>query len=211
MLQGETRFTTGIGPLDRRLGGGVPAGSVVALTAPPTSQSELLLYQLAAQQRTLYLSARRTAPAIRDAIERSVPQYAQIHVHAVDRDAPVDDITDLVGQFDASSVVVIDPMDVIEASEPDRLREFCCTLRERLVEADSIAVLHCLSGRDVPDGRDVTANMADVVFQLETERDGDSVENTLAVPKFRGGPALGKALELELTEDVVVDTSRDIA
>lgn len=181
------------------------------MTAPPTSQSELLLYQLAAQQRTLYLSARRAAPAIRDAIERSVPEYAQIHVHAVDQDTPIDDITDLVGRFESSSVVLVDPIDVVERCEPDRLREFYCTLRERLVEADSIAVLHCLSGRDVPAERDLTTYMADIVFDLETERDGDRVENTLAVPKFRGGPALGKALELELTERVVVDTSRDIA
>lgn len=181
------------------------------MTAPPTSQSELLLYELAAQQRTLYLSAQRTAPAIRDAIERSVPEYAQIHVHAVDQDAPAADITDLVERFESSSVVLVDPMDVVERCERDRLREFYCRLRERLVEADSIAVLHCLSGRDVPAGRDVTTYMADLVFELETERDGDTVENTLAVPKFRGGPALSKALELELTERVVVDTSRDIA
>ena len=183
----------------------------MAVTAPPTSQSELLLYQLAAQQRTLYLSARRTAPAIRDAIERSVPEYAQIHVHAVDRDGPIDDITDLVGRFESSSVVLIDPMDVIERCEPDRLREFYCTLRERLVEADSIAILHCLSGRDVPAERDLTTYMADVVFQLRTETRGDSVETRLTVPKFRGGRALPKALELELTDTVAVDTSRDIA
>lgn len=182
----------------------------MAVTAPPTSQSELLLYQFVTQQRTLYLSTRRTAPAIRDAIERSVPEYAQIHVHAVDRDAPIDDITDLVGRFE-SSVVLVDPIDVVERCEPGRLREFYCTLRERLVEADSIAVLHCLSGRDVPAERDLTTYMADIVFDLETERDGDRIENTLAVPKFRGGPALGEALELELTERVVVDTSRDIA
>lgn len=211
MLQGIKRFSTGIGPLDRRLGGGIPAGSVIALTALPTSQSELLLYQLAAQQQTLYLTTRRTAPSIQEAIEHSFADYERIRVHAVDETYPMDDITGLVDRISSPSVVVIDPIDAVESADTNRLREFYCALRERLAEADSIAVLHCLSGRAIPDGRDVTTYMADIIFQLETKLDGETIENRLAVPKFRGGSALSDTLELELTEQVVVDTSRDIA
>ena len=42
------RLKTGIDVLDRKLNGGLPAGCIVALTASPSSQAELLLYELTA-------------------------------------------------------------------------------------------------------------------------------------------------------------------
>ena len=53
--------------------------------------------------------------------------------------------------------------------------------------------------------------MADVVFQLETTVEGDRIENRLAVPKFRGGRAMSDVIKLELSDEVDIDTSRDIA
>ncbi|PSP59844.1 transcriptional regulator, partial [Halobacteriales archaeon QH_7_66_37] len=40
------RLRTGIDVLDRKLGGGLPAGSMVTLSASPRSQAELFLYEL---------------------------------------------------------------------------------------------------------------------------------------------------------------------
>jgi hypothetical protein len=53
--------------------------------------------------------------------------------------------------------------------------------------------------------------MSDVVFDLQTAVDGAEVENRLAVPKFRGGRAPDETIKLRLSEQVTVDTSRDIA
>jgi hypothetical protein len=53
--------------------------------------------------------------------------------------------------------------------------------------------------------------MADVVFSLDTRVSGESIENRLAVPKFRGGRALSETIKLELGDRVRIDTSRDIA
>ncbi|MBV0924917.1 transcriptional regulator [Halomicroarcula limicola] len=211
MSQTTDRYRTGIAPLDRELGGGIPAGSIVALTAPPASQSELLLYGMAAEQQTLYLTAERTTLSVRTAIEDSGCDLTRVNVHAVDRDTPLTDALEYVRRFDSASVVVVDPMDVIERRDPAQLREFLVTLRGRLLETGSVAVLHCLDGGDVPEQRDRTLYMADAVFDLRTRVDGERVENRLSVPKFRGGPALTEAMRLELTERVVVDTSRDIA
>ena len=65
------RLETGIDVLDRKLNGGLPPGSIVAFTASPASQSELLLYELTAARGTLYLTTERSDQAVRDAIENT--------------------------------------------------------------------------------------------------------------------------------------------
>ena len=49
-------LSTGIEVLDRKLGGGVPKGTIIALSALPASQSELFLYEMAAVRETVYLT-----------------------------------------------------------------------------------------------------------------------------------------------------------
>jgi hypothetical protein len=53
--------------------------------------------------------------------------------------------------------------------------------------------------------------MADIVFDLDTGVKGDRIENRLSIPKFRGGVAPNEVIKLELSEEVAIDTSRDIA
>jgi KaiC/GvpD/RAD55 family RecA-like ATPase len=65
------RLRMGIDVLDRKLDGGVPPGSIVAYVADPASQSELLLYELTAARRTLYLTTQRSTEAVEDALARS--------------------------------------------------------------------------------------------------------------------------------------------
>ena len=76
---------------------------------------------------------------------------------------------------------------------------------------ESIAILHAMEGRSVPELRDVTEHMADVVFKLNTEIQGTEIVNRLSVPKFRGGRALDETIKLNLSTGVSIDTSRDIA
>ncbi|PSQ58219.1 hypothetical protein BRD18_06105 [Halobacteriales archaeon SW_7_71_33] len=82
---------------------------------------------------------------------------------------------------------------------------------ECLVNTGSFAFLHCLDGNDPPSNRDTTEHTADVVFDLETSVRGTDLVTRLSVPRFRGGSALTETVELELTDTVAVDTSRDIA
>src|SRR5699024_153650 len=109
------------------------------------------------------------------------------------------------------STVVVDPQSVIERAARPAFLEFMTGLRRRVDDTGSIAVLHCLDGRDVSPLRDSTEHLADVIFRLTTDTTGATVENRLAVPKFRGGRALTETLKLTLTDRVAVDTSRDIA
>lgn len=90
------RLRTGIDVLDRKLSGGITAGSVVALIAPPASQAELLLYELTVPRRTLYLTTERSAEAVRDAFDRTSAPTGSPEIRRLDGEAPLDAANRLV-------------------------------------------------------------------------------------------------------------------
>ncbi len=202
---------TGIGVLDRMLDGGIPAGSIVALTASPASQSELILFELTDARRTLYVTTRRSPEAIRDAFERTNAQVGQPNIQGVPGDAPMDHVKDMVRTLPEGSNLIVDPIDTLEQLGSRRYTAFLNGLQTQMINTGSIAFLHCIEGRAIPEPRDITEYVADVIFGLDTTISGDSLENRLAVPKFRGGRALDEPIKLELRDSVAIDTSRDIA
>jgi archaellum biogenesis ATPase FlaH len=132
-------------------------------------------------------------------------------VRYIPGDAPLEHSRRLYRRLPESSNIIVDPVNLLEQQDQTRYRNLLNDLQGHLRETGSIAVLHCLAGRSVPDHRDITEHVSDVVFQLHTEVAGDRIENRLAVPKFRGGRALTDTIKLELAETVRIDTSRDIA
>lgn len=205
------RLETGIEILDRRLDGGIPAGSIVALTASPSSQAELLLYELTAERGSLYLTADRDEAAVRDALDATPAPVGEPTVREVTGTEPIETADRLFRALPEGANLIVDPADPLERCDADRYREFLNDLREHLSDTGSIAVLHCLDGAAVPDARDTTEHVADVVFDLTTTVRGTDLVNRLAVTKFRGGAALTETIKLELSDRVAVDTSRDIA
>ena len=206
------RLRTGIDVLDRKLDGGIPAGSMVALTAHPASQAELFLYELTATRGTLWLSLDRTAEAVTVSMENTPAETGDPTVRHISGEAPLDNAGKLISALPETSNLIVDPLDVLESQEPpSRFRSFMNDLQNHIFNTDSLAILHCLDGRSVPPLRDTTEHFADVVFDLQTDATGDEVENQLAIPKFRGGRAPSDIIKLDLVEEVSIDTSRDIA
>lgn len=205
------RLPTGITVLDRQLDGGIPAGSIVLLSAEPASQSELFLYELTAARGTLYLTSVRSDQAVRDALDRVPGTVGNPTVRDVGSGAPLDGANRLVSNLPEKANLIIDVLDPLERTETARYREFLNGLQTHMVNTDGIAVLHALDGTNVPENRDLSEHMADVVFDLQTEVDGAEVVNRMAVPKFRGGRALEETIKLKLADEVSIDTSRDIA
>ncbi|PSQ05759.1 transcriptional regulator, partial [Halobacteriales archaeon QS_5_68_33] len=182
------RLHTGIDVLDRKLGGGIPEGSLVALCARPASQAELFLYELTATRGTLYLSLDRTAQSVTASIEQTPATTGDPTVRHISGEAPLDNAGKLVSALPENSNLIVDPVDVLESQEPpSRFRSFMNDLQNHLVNTGSLGVMHCLNGRTVPPLRDSTEHFADVIFQLDTTTTNDEVENRLAIPKFRGG------------------------
>jgi KaiC/GvpD/RAD55 family RecA-like ATPase len=207
----ENRLPTGITVLDRRLDGGIPAGSIVFLGADPASQSELMLYELTAARGTLYLTTARSDQAVRDALDRGSFRCGNPTVRAVDGDGPVDQAHRLVRGLPEDSNLIVDVVDVLERVDPTRYRNFLNELQTHMINTGGLTVLHGLKTTNTPKNRGITKHMADIVFDLDTTVNGSEIENRLAVPKFRGGRALEETVKLRLAEEVDVDTSRDIA
>ena len=205
------RYSTGVTPLDRKLGGGIPPGTVLACFARPASQGELFVGRLAAESETLYLSTERLASAVRSGFHGGSPGADDLAVVALDGDAPLVDAIEHVERVPDRTVVVVDPVGPLERTDPGQFRAFLRTLRSKLTSTDGLGVLYGLKHDDEPAQRHRTEYAADLVFDLVTETDGDTVENYLHVPKFRGGRALTDGVRVELTDRIDVDTSRDIA
>ena len=204
------RLPTGISVLDRQLDGGIPPGSILLLSADPASQSESLLYEIAAARGTLYVTTVRSEEAIRDAIERYRGGVGRLTIRDAGDYPPIDNATRLVRELPESSNLLIDVVDPLEETDSTRYRAFLNELQTHMVNTGSIAVLHAMHG-DPPANRGFTQHMADVVFDLQTDTSGSQIVNRLAVPKFRGGSALEETIKLKLTDGVTIDTSRDIA
>jgi KaiC/GvpD/RAD55 family RecA-like ATPase len=202
---------TGITVLDRQLGGGIPEGSIVLLVAPPASQAELFLYELTTTRGTLYLTTVRSDAAVEDAIDRLPGRVGNPTVRDIGGDAPLDNAHSLVRDLPEGANLIVDVMDPLERRDARRYRGFLNELQTHLVNTKGLAVLHAMRGTAIPENRDLTKNMADVVFDLRTSIEGSEIENRLAVPKFRGGAALEETIKLKLTSEVSIDTSRDIA
>lgn len=121
------------------------------------------------------------------------------------------DALDALSALPERSTLVIDSIGPLEAADQRTYRRFLEAVRSRVVETESVAVLHALKHDSPPSGRTLSKQVADVVFDLRTGTSGTEVINRLAVPKFRGEKALEETMKLKLSDTVSVDTSRDIA
>ncbi|MEF8852012.1 MAG: transcriptional regulator, partial [Haloarculaceae archaeon] len=145
------RLRTGIDVLDRKLGGGIPEGSLVALCAQPASQAELFLYELTATRGTLYLSLDRTAESVKASIEQAPANTGDPTVRHISGEAPLDNAGKLVSALPETSNLIVDPVNVLESQEPpSRFRYFFNDLENNVFNTNSLGLMHCLDGRSVP-------------------------------------------------------------
>lgn len=211
------RMSTGVSVVDDRLGGGFPAGSLVALVAPPETQSELLLYQLTAQRQTLYLSTLRSEEGVKEAFDRSSIDVGNPMVAYAEPDTAFDEIGDVVGRAGTRMNLIVDAANTLERRDPAAYQSFINKLHTYVRRTGSIAMLHCHDTDAIETdpaaarGREITLGISDAVLELRRTVAGNDVETALVVSKFRGGSALTEPIKLELTDDVRVDTSRDLA
>ncbi|HEY5045793.1 MAG TPA: DNA repair protein RadA [Solirubrobacteraceae bacterium] len=183
------RMSTGVGELDRVLGGGLVPGSLVLLGGSPgigkSTLTNMVLGNLAqAGRRTLYVSGEESAEQVRLRAERLVlnPTRPTPTNHALD--VPILAETDLDTVLatiagEAPEVCVIDSVQTLNAAELSgapgsvgQVREVAGRIME-LAKARQIAVI--LVGHVTKDGAlagpRVLEHLVDCVLQFEGERE----------------------------------------
>ena len=174
------RLQTGIGELDRVLGGGLVPGSLVLLGGSPgigkSTLTNMALGNIAgAGHKTLYVSGEESAEQVRLRAERLQPSALEVPVLAeTDLDAVLDTIS-----AHAPSVCVIDSVQTLRCAELSgapgsvgQVREVAARIMD-LAKARSIAVV--LVGHVTKDGAlagpRVLEHLVDCVLQFEGERE----------------------------------------
>lgn len=232
------KLSTGIRALDRRLDGGLDAGDVLSVVAPPATQSQTLLYQLMNERPTLYVTSMRPESAVeRDIQKRDGVAYPYQVVsvgsnvsmdgellreltgsrtytgNTALKDDPLDELYDLIEAVDRPSNVIVDPTNPFERGDSrDAYNEVLSKLCVKMQELDGLGVLHNPTTDTVPPFRDMTLTVVDVVWQLNVvSTSKDNIEYKLRVPKNRGGEVITEDLSLDLgPQNVLVDDSRAI-
>jgi DNA repair protein RadA/Sms len=190
----HARLSTGIGELDRILGGGLVPGSIVLIGGSPgigksTLTSMALGNLQGAGKRTLYVSGEESAGQIRLRAERLSGAALEVPVLAET------DLDTVLGTLDAErpEVCVIDSVQTLHAAELTGAAGSVGQVREvadritRLAKARGIAVL--LVGHVTKEGAlagpRVLEHLVDCVLQFEGER--ERTYRTLRALKNRFG------------------------
>jgi DNA repair protein RadA/Sms len=174
------RMSTGIGELDRVLGGGLVPGALVLLGGSPgigkSTLTNMVLGNLAeAGRRTLYVSGEESAEQVRLRAERLSPGALKVPILAET------DLETVLGTLagEKPDVCVIDSVQTLNAAEltgapgsVGQVREVAGRIME-LAKARSIAVI--LVGHVTKDGAlagpRVLEHLVDCVLQFEGERE----------------------------------------
>lgn len=197
--------------LDRRLDGGIPVGTLVALVAPPESQSELFLQVMGRHRPVTFVSTTctRNSEAVRRYGAPEADGAGVTHVHAPAENLLSSETSPLTG-VEPGSFVIVDPGNDLERQSRDEYMAFLEQLAETLVETDSVGVVHLLEEDSDPEHRWLSLKMADHVWRLELTPTSQDIRNRLLVTKSRGYRALTEPIPLVLTDGVRIDTSRSI-
>nr|MBA3808185.1 DNA repair protein RadA [Solirubrobacterales bacterium] len=174
------RMSTGIGELDRVLGGGLVPGSLVLLGGSPgigksTLTNMVLGHLEQAGHRTLYVSGEESAEQVRLRAERLAPGALQVPILA---ETDLDTVLDTLAA-EAPEACVIDSVQTLGAAELSGTPGSVGQVREvagrimQLAKARGIAVI--LVGHVTKDGAlagpRVLEHLVDCVLQFEGERE----------------------------------------
>lgn len=207
MAASARTFTTGLEFLDRRLDGGIGVGRLLALTAPPSSQTELLLRQLASTRRTTFVSTHRSAAEVREWAAAGV----EIDVTRVTPEELLQGPDAVLESLTSESFLILDTADGLEHAPRESYLDLLDQIKQRLVETDSVGVLHCTDRADNPPRRALTLSRADTVWQVELLVLSREIKTRLLVTKSRSGRALSEPIPLLITDQVRIDTSQRIS
>jgi len=208
------KLSTGIDILDNPeyLKGGFPKGSVVTLIANPIATAELFMYDLATARRTNYFTTARSAETVEknlSILKRSPDDFNVVDLFSAD------DIFDtmMTGLEDVGreeNIIIDTASDLVRH---DRFEDLLDVVYRVSHDTDSVTYMYMIKEDEetMTFEESRVPHISDVVMKMLTGIEGEKVENRLAISKIRGQKPPEKTIKLNIGEEIVVDTSRDIA
>lgn len=225
-------FPTGIALLDKRLDGGLPAGSFVCLYADPIAVPEAFLYQFATVSKSYYLNTNRPAKFIvRDmqAMKLDVKnvnfidvftqyylnEFGQFVVEDRYRDKEIFDfVADTLNTIaNDDAIVIVDSISFfLNLNVEWGLKDWLLNkLYARSKEAEAPVYVYLVKNLHPISVVYKVLDLSDVVIDVESERVGERIISKFALPKIRGRKPINEYFRFVVEEGVQIDTSRDIA
>lgn len=228
-------ISTGNQLLDGQLAGGLRAGDLLAIRAPPASQSEAIIHTLMKERPTLYISTLRQADAVRNDLDRVATPDMEFKVAFVGEVAnmggemvkkltgkrtlsndyssqtgPLDSVFEEIQSLGGRCNVVLNPTSPLERdAESEKYTAVLNKLKQRIMEVEGLGVLHCINQTQNPVLRDTTLTVADVIWTVEHVSKGEE-KYRMKVEKNRGDPVSRESFELFLNRYVEVDATRNL-
>lgn len=232
LLLKKNAVPTGIALLDKRLDGGLPAGSFVCLYADPIAMPEAFLYQFASVNNSIYLTTNRPAKFILRDMQlmrldtknvRFIDVFSQYYLNEYGQFIVEDryrnkEIFDFVSESlnhgsDKNAAIIVDSISFflnldVEWGLKDWLLNKLYTISK---DSEKVVYVYLIKNVHPLPVVYKVLDLSDVVINVESERIGERIVSKFALPKIRGGKPINEFFRFYVEEGVQVDTSRDIA
>lgn len=231
-------LSCGIYVLDRSIGGGIPAGSMVYVSAATRSMAEVFLYQFTQARKTYYFCTERRPAYIKQDIMNmkfDVSEVEFVDVYGSYFLSPQGEMVDNVGnefvdakivefmEYNLESILSDDsrgPVTIVVDTfsfflnlnvNHGMIRRLLNVIYETTKQTGGLTFLYGL--KDSIDKRveNEIFNTSDAIFDIEMENNADKIVNKLSIPKLRGMTPTAEIIKFKIGEGIQIDTSRDIA
>ncbi|MDF1557502.1 MAG: RAD55 family ATPase [ANME-2 cluster archaeon] len=231
-------ISSGIYVLDRSIGGGLPAGSMVYISATTKSMSEVFLYQFTQSRKTYYFTTERRPEYVKKDIMNmnfDVSEISFVDVYGSYYLSPQGDMIDNVGNeyVDAKIIEFIEynlsnilseetngPVNIIIDTfsfflnlnvNKGMIRRLLNILYETSKETSGLTFLYGMKDSIDPRMENEILNTCDAIFDVDLEKTGDKILSKLSIPKIRGMTPTTEMIKFKIGEGIQIDTSKDIA
>lgn len=206
-------LSTGIDTLDRKLSGGLPAGTLVAVMTPPGIQHDPLLCAGTDERASHFYTTMKSSAAVQRSFERSAGGSEIEHIQQIEPAEADNQFAARIHDIDEGEDFYVDTIDPIEESlDRDRYADLLNSFDDKLAEIGSIGYLYGLATETPPQNRRYTLDFADCVLRLRARQQRDKLSYYLEIPKATG-IALGgvdRYLEIDIDRGVDIDQTRNI-
>lgn len=228
----------GIPQLDRKLGNGLPAGSMILIASDPFSMTEIFLYQFAQTRPTYYFTTDRRPDYIYRDIENLdfdtsnitfVDVYSEYfltpHGEMADNignqylDLKIIDFSEynlkkIRGEYESDVNIIIDSFSFYMNLQvnPGRIKKFINYIYEITKDTKGLTFLHYHKEQQTSSIENDIKKASDVIFDIKVELSENKILNKLYVPKIRGKIPPTDVIRYKITErGIQIDTAKDIA